>query len=130
MNWNRDRDKKILGTKGLSQAIRQNPAFIKFREANLEQIQTELEAKRKSPPELPPELVDFDPESIIMKTFLNTQEGMGVAERVSIELGQIKQGRDFGDSSSNKPIKDAARRAKVQNLDWELVGRRGLEPQT
>ncbi len=120
MNWDRDRLKKVLGTKGLSAVIRQNPGFIKFREANLENMRAGAEVKRDESPGLPE--YHYDPEWLVERAYLITPEGLGVAERISSLLGLGQNGRDPGDSPSSKSIKEAARGAKIRNLDWELVG--------
>jgi transcriptional regulator with PAS, ATPase and Fis domain len=120
MNWDRDRFKKILGTKGLSEALKQNPKFIQFREANIENLRAEAEAKLQEHPGFPP--CHYEPEWLVEQAFLHTPEGLGEAEKISLILRQGGRGRDPGNSSSSKSYRYAARTAKVQNLDWELVG--------
>lgn len=119
MDWDRDRLKQILGTKGLSEALKQTPAFIKFRKAHLEEMRAEAETIHQEQPELEP--CHHDPEWRVEKSFLHTPEGLAVAERLSILINQGKRSNS-SQSNFNKSERILQRKAKSKDLDWELVG--------
>jgi transcriptional regulator with GAF, ATPase, and Fis domain len=119
MDWDRDLHKKVLGTKGLTEALRQNPAFIKFREENLENMQVEAISVQNESPGLPS--YHYDPEWRLEKLFLNTEEGLKVAEKISSVLNQGQRSSSIK-SISSQPKKNTSRKSKGQKLDWELVG--------
>jgi transcriptional regulator with GAF, ATPase, and Fis domain len=119
MDWTLEQYKEVLGTKGLSKALRQNPAFIKFRKENLEEMRAEAEAKRQGEPCLPP--CHFDPEWRVERAFLHTPEGLGVAERLG---GILNKGQhsDSGRSNLSQSNRMLQRKAKVKYPELELVG--------
>jgi hypothetical protein len=67
MNWDRNRLKKVLGIKGLSEALKQTPGFIRYREASLENMRAEAEAVQQEHPGLEP--YHYDPEWRVEEPF-------------------------------------------------------------
>jgi DNA-binding NtrC family response regulator len=118
-----EKRRRIESNKGLLEGLKQTPAFKKFREANLEKVQAEVEAKRQDGAYyLTPE--SYDPEKRVVIGFLTTSAGLALAERIShLEIFQERR-QDLGPKSRsfNKPYNEAATKAKIEKLDWELKG--------